>query len=144
MANASNKRIAQLNKGTLLQLDRISFAVYVSAFVYFLVSKRNIFLDLLLCSPGFLAQYWLHKTCGPKYDENKQLIKAGLYINQGGVIEYMKDIMILSWGLAMFSVGFGRKAYFGWLIVPVYAVYKGINIFRTGKAIMSGGSDKLQ
>lgn len=137
MANASNKKIAALNKGTLQQLYRITGLVYISTFLYFLASHRNILRELIFAVPGLVALYWLRDVCSPVYDSNNQLVKAGFYINQGGTIEYIKDILFLNWGLLLFSVGYGPKAYFGWFIVPIYAFYKGISLFRKGRQMFA-------
>lgn len=53
-------------------------------------------------------------------------------------MEYAKDILYLGWALTLLSVGAGAKGYFGWLLVPAYACYKGFSLLRTGRAVFSG------
>jgi len=65
----------------------------------------------------------------PRYQEG-QLLRAGADLNQAGVTEYMFDIIYISWFVLVLSV-VTNLAWFLYLSVPAYAVYKGLSLYRS-------------
>ena len=138
MANASAKRQAAVNKATLTILRNLSVFIYASAFIMLIVQHQRYILMFLLTTPGFFAQYMLGQWCRPRYDERGQLVNPGHDINQGGVIDYVKDVMILYWVCSWLAMLVGLKAWLLLSVIPLYASFKGVQLLKVGKQMLSG------
>lgn len=141
MAQQSAKRLASVNSAALKILFRMSLMIYSSSFLIMYTSGKHYVWALFLSSPGFFAEYLLNKWCMPKYSKTKELLNPGHNFDQGGVIEYTKDIVIINYGITLMAMLLGLRAYFLYLIVPVFASYKGIQLLKVFKQMFSEPSD---
>ena len=138
MANASAKKLAATNKEQLSQLHRVSAGIYAVTFAFFLLFHRSVFMQAFMCLPGLGSEYVLEKWCRPTYGSKGEVVRSGHGFNQGGVIEYLKDFIYLTWACLLVSVVAGFKAWLIMLVVPVYGFYQAGRLLRAGKQMLSG------
>lgn len=138
MANASAKRQAISNKKQLTMLHNVSYFIFASTFIYFRVAGKHFWRHLLFASPAVVAEILLDRWCRPKYRPNNALISAGIDINQSGLVDYMKDLMMLNWFVLLLSVAVGAKAWFLMLVIPVIFSYKALQLLKAAKHLMAG------
>lgn len=138
MANASAKRQAISNKKQLTVLHNVTYFIFASTFLYFRVAGEHFWRHLVFASPAIFAEILLDRWCRPKYGPNNTLISAGIDINQAGLVDYMKDLMMLNWFILLLSVAVGAKAWFCIFVVPIFFSYKALQLLKAAKHLMSG------
>lgn len=136
MANASEKRLASRNTAALNQLHAISGAVFSVVLLlnwYFSRSVRPLF---FMSVPAAAIEYVLEKTGRPTFSGG-QLVRSGSDLSQSGLTEYMHDVIYFTWICAILSVVIGNKAWYLYLVIPVFATYKAFQLMKAGKQMFS-------
>lgn len=137
MANAAAKKLAQANAEALKQLHLSSIVIFSVTLCLNWLFQRPLLRFLVLSSPAIVTEYILEKTCRPTYS-GRQLDRPGQDANQGGLTEYLFDVIYLTWICAIFSVLIGPKAWYLYLSAPVFAGYKVWGLVKSGKQLFSG------
>ena len=70
-----------------------------------------------------MIEFWLEKIGRPTSAPNGELKKAGEDLEAQGLTEYMWDVLYWSWGCTSVATLFGNKAWWMWIIVPLYSVW---------------------
>lgn len=74
----------------------------------------------------------------PKYAENGTPIRAGLDLEAKGLTEYMWDVVYWTWiNLALVMI-FGDRAWWLYLVVPVYSLYAIVTTVGGIRGTLSG------
>ncbi|CAN6629427.1 SRP-independent targeting protein 2 [Trichomonascus vanleenenianus] len=126
MANTAAKKQAVANVKALNQLH-IVFGV-VNALVligHFLLSRpRSLKAYILFSLPSFFLQFQLERLGRPKYDSRGSLVSAGEDLSQKGLIEWLHDVIYLTWGIDILLVLSGSNyVWYLILLIPGYASY---------------------
>eukprot|EP00127_Corallochytrium_limacisporum_P004691 Clim_evm45s172 gene=Clim_evmTU45s172 len=146
MANQSAKKQAESNKQTLFSHLIMVIAAIVIHFLghfAFRMSEVDQF-DMIafgICGAVQGACYFiLFRSGNPKYGARGELVSAGTDLNmEGGILEYIKDIMYLLL-LSQIISCYSYKAFYIMLLVPAYAVYKIFSLMLGGGSGLLGGS----
>ncbi|KAI4214773.1 MAG: hypothetical protein LQ351_002849 [Letrouitia transgressa] len=149
MAQKAAKQQASRNSAILKRTHLISLGVntffVVLRFVIFGSSlARATWLPyLLLSSPAFAIEIWLERIGRPT-TSNSELKRSGEDLEAKGLTEYMWDVLYWTWGCTVTAGIFGNKAWWLWVVVPLYSVWLLWTTFagmRQGMAAMAGESN---
>lgn len=83
----------------------------------------------MLSSPSFAIEFWLEKIGRPTIAQNGELKKSGEDLEAKGLTEYLWDILYWSWGCIGLASVFGDKAWWAWIIVPLYSSWLAYTTF---------------
>lgn len=145
MANAAAKKLAQANSLALKQLHVTSVVVFSLSLALNWILQRRLTRFVVLSLPALLTEYIVETTCRPRYSGG-QLVNTGQDAAQGGITEYLFDVIYLTWICAILSVFLGPKAWYLYLLAPLFTIYKVWGLLQAGKKLFKGpeqeGTDK--
>jgi hypothetical protein len=134
------KKQAAANKAALRQLQIGSLLAHGIFLVFRLLLQRasitqGLLVVYALVTIGSVFLQWQLESMGrPKYDPaTRTLVRSGLDLHQTGVTEYMFDMIYITWFVLLLSV-VTDLAWFVYLVIPVYAVYKAVSLYTSMKA----------
>ena len=93
---------------------------------------------LVLSAPALALEYWLETISRPRYDDGGNLKKAGEDLDAPGLTEFFWDIIYWTWINLLSAVVFGNKAWWAYLVVPVYASYAAFTTARGVRGMFGG------
>jgi len=106
---------------------------------------------LVLSAPALALEYWLDSIARPSYDEAGNLKRAGEDLDARGLTEFFWDIIYWTWINLTAVVIFGNRAWWLYLVVPVYAIYSAVTTASGLKGMLGGmagaggeGADSVQ
>lgn len=137
MANAAAKKLAGTNAKELEKLHKISLAVFGAALILNYIRGRSLRPLFFYSIPEMVMEYIIEKNSRPKYVDG-QLVNPGGNINQSGLTEYMLDVIYMSWICQCISILFGSRAWWLFLLVPIFLGYKAVTLLFAGKKMLSG------
>lgn len=70
--------------------------------------------------------------------QNGELHKSGEDLEAQGLIEYLWDVLYWSWGSTVVASLFGNRAWWLWIVVPLYSVWLMYTTFGGIKQTMGG------
>lgn len=91
-----------------------------------------------MSAPGLVLEYWLESIARPTYDEAGNLRRAGEDLDAPGLTEFFWDIIYWTWINLVAVVVLGNRAWWLYLVVPLYAVYAGVTTARGVKGMLGG------
>ncbi|KAL8824464.1 MAG: hypothetical protein Q9170_008144 [Blastenia crenularia] len=150
MAQKAAKQLAARNTAILKRTHLISLAVnalfIILRFIIFRPSCTRVtyFSYGLLAGLAFALEVWLERIGRPTVGPIGELKKAGEDLEAKGLTEYMWDILYWTWGCIVTAAIFGDKAWWGWIVVPLYSIWLAWSTFRgvrEGIAGMAGGNN---
>lgn len=132
MAGQSLKKTASANEKRLMQLHTISLAINILVMLSLLGLKRpSSYMKYIFFSiPGWICEYFIEKSGRPKYSVDsisgqRKALRSGDDLHQSGLLEYMFDIIYITWFLDILMILFGsNKVWWLFSIVPLFAFYK--------------------
>ncbi|KAF8473269.1 DUF788 domain protein [Kalaharituber pfeilii] len=135
MAQKAAKQIARRNATALNQLHIISASIHAFFIFYrLLIHRRSISTSVLtkyvlFSLPAVLIELYLEKISRPKYAAGGDLRRAGEDLDAKGLMEYMWDVVYVTWGCLIGAALLGE--WFWWLLitVPLYAGYLAVSTF---------------
>lgn len=99
-------------------------------------------LVFILVVNGFIYNF-LKSSAKPTYSETGKLEDPGTDLRSKGLIEYCWDILFIIWFIEISSV-LSRWFWSIFLIVPVFALYKGISLLSSGPSFGEEMYDESQ
>ncbi|ODQ68349.1 DUF788-domain-containing protein [Nadsonia fulvescens var. elongata DSM 6958] len=136
MARQSEKKRAAANSATLQTL-LIGSGVINTLYIlqYYLFGRPSSIKPFLILSiPALIIQYQFHRIAKPTYDDRGALISAGEDLSQGGINEWLLDIIYMTWICDVLTIIIGRNwVWFLYLAIPGYALFKIYNTFLKGR-----------
>ncbi|GBE79412.1 DUF788-domain-containing protein [Sparassis latifolia] len=133
MANASAKRVAQQNAGTIKNLRLGMLVVGALSFVLRLLLRRGSLSPARLSfwiyvgsmAPSVFLFSYLERIGSPRRDPTTgTLLSAGEDLGRPGIIEWCFDVIYVTWACQVGSGAFGQWIWWFYLIIPIYAVFK--------------------
>lgn len=145
MAGNSLKKQATNNKEILITMwtGTVSIDVLFLSSWYFLGNPSSIIPFIIFSIPSTVVMVHLEKTCRPKFDERGGLIRPGEDLGQRGVMEYLKDIVYVTWICKFVSAVLASNwGFVLYVMIPLYAVVKAYTLYseHRPKNTQSGGS----
>jgi len=145
MAQKAAKTLATRNAQKLDQTRLFTLAVHLF-FIFIRVllfrsntTRKSILLYILFSAPGLLIQFWFEKIGRPIYgSEPGELRRAGEDLEAKGLTEFLWDILYWTYGCVLFAAVIGDRAWWLFLVVPVYSAYLAYTTFTGAKQSMAG------
>lgn len=141
MAQKAKKDRARTNIATLNNTHVtalvLNLVFLLSSSLYF---KRSLVAWALLSIPSFVCEYVLESTGRPKYNPTGALRTSGEDLSAAGLTEYMFDVIWVTWACLVAVLIFGNKAWFLWVVIPAFGLYKGYGLFGAARGMMGGAN----
>jgi len=105
------------------------------------VTRTTFLLYIVLSFPAFFIEFWLEKIGRPTYAQNGELKRSGEDLEAKGLTEYLWDVLYWTWGCIGIASVLGNKAWWMWMVIPLYSVWLAYTTFggmRQGMAGMAG------
>lgn len=104
-------------------------------------TRATYLLYACLSAPAFSIEFWFERVGRPLTAPNGELKKSGEDLEAKGLTDFMWDVLYWTWGCTVAAIILGDKAWWGYVVVPVYSVWLAWTTFggmRKGMAGMSG------
>jgi len=133
MANASAKRVAQQNAGTIKNLKLGMLVSGVLSFVFRLLFRRgslspariSFWIYVVSMAPSIFLSTYLERIGSPRRDPTTgTLLSAGEDLARPGIIEWCFDVIYITWACQVGSGAFGQWVWWFYMIIPAYAIFK--------------------
>ncbi|KAF2431380.1 hypothetical protein EJ08DRAFT_659978 [Tothia fuscella] len=145
MAQKAKKTQATRNAAKLDQTRLFTLSIHLFYLFFRMLyfrstfTRRSFLLYFFLSVPSLLIQYWFEKIGRPAYgSEPGELLKSGEDLDAKGLAEFLWDILYWTWGCIAFTAVLGDKAWFLYLVVPVYGAYAAYTTFTGARQSMAG------
>lgn len=128
------------NSARLRQTHLISLALHALFICLAYTLRRSLRLTpyLVLSAPALALEYWLDSIARPVYDADGNLRRAGEDLDAPGLTEFFWDIIYWTWINMIAVVLIGNRAWWGYLVVPAYAIYAAVTTARGVKGMFGG------
>ena len=107
-------------------------------------TRNTLLLWVLLSLPAWVVEFWLEKHGRPTYVPKGELKKTGEALEAKGLTDFMWDLMYWTWACIAAAAMVGDKAWWMYVVVPVYSVWMASTTvigMRNGMAGMAGQGD---
>lgn len=148
MAGQSSKKQVASNQKSLKEihiLTLVSYTVFIISRVVLgrpagLFNLKFIFTSI----PALASLFVIEKFGRPQLDAKGVILKTGEDLSQeGGLIEYLFDIIYFTILVNLFTIIFGsQKPYWLFLVIPAFSAYKIYGIVNAGKQMFGLGGNK--
>ena len=97
---------------------------------------RSLLPYAILTSPTLIIEFYLERLGRPRYNfADGSLRSAGEDLDASGLTEYLWDVLYWTWGCIGAVCIFGDKAWWLWIVVPLYSAWLG---YTTVMGVRSG------
>ncbi|KAK7695624.1 hypothetical protein QCA50_000260 [Cerrena zonata] len=155
MANASAKRIASQNAGSVKLLRLGLLAVSVLSFILRILFRQgslsprrlSFWLYSFSMIPSTFMSQYLIRIGTPKHESSTgALISSGEDLSRSGIIEWCFDVIYITWACQVLTGIFGDWVWWLYSIIPAYAFYKLWNSTLSSLLFgrSSGSSDNVE
>ncbi|KAK3133403.1 hypothetical protein QOZ80_6AG0536140 [Eleusine coracana subsp. coracana] len=144
MAKQGAKKMKDENKkhmGFLLRLILASNVIYIIVRMVVLHSSFTWthWIGLMVTSAAYFFPYkQLASMSQPVYSDNGELLDGGFDLKNGGICEYLHDVIYITLFVQLASV-ISEKFWWTYLVIPVFAGYKIFGLLRG--TLLSRGSE---
>ncbi|KKK11899.1 hypothetical protein P175DRAFT_0534309 [Aspergillus ochraceoroseus IBT 24754] len=148
MAQKAAKTLAARNTSVLLRTHLITLALHsLFLLLHWTFNRpRSLKPYCLLACPTLAIEFYLDRLGRPAYNAaDGSLRSPGEDLGAAGLTEYMWDILYWTWGCIGAACLFGDRAWWLWIVVPVYSVwlaYSTLTGVRSGLAGMGGEAEQ--
>lgn len=97
---------------------------------------------IFLAIPTLVIEFYLDRVGRPQFNPDGSLRSAGEDLNATGLTEYMWDVLYWTNGCILAACAFNDRAWWLWMVIPVYSVYLAYTTVmgvKKGFAGMGGG-----
>lgn len=142
MAQKAAKQLAARNAAILYRTHLIALGINLSfALLRFLLfrassTRTTYLLYFILASPAFAIEFWVEKIGRPVTAQNGDLQKPGADLEALGLMEYLWDVLYWSWACIVAATLFGNKAWWLWVVIPLYSLWLAYTTFGGMKQSM--------
>ncbi|KAL4785523.1 hypothetical protein BJX76DRAFT_180476 [Aspergillus varians] len=140
MAQKASKTLAARNTSLLLRTHLITLLLHgFHLFLHFTFNRpRALKPYYLLALPTIIIEFYLDRIGRPTYAADGSLRSPGEDLGAAGLTEYMWDILYWTWGCIGAACVFGGRAWWLWIVVPLYTVYLAYSTFTGMKSGLTG------
>ncbi|KAL8858308.1 MAG: hypothetical protein Q9178_005171 [Gyalolechia marmorata] len=148
MAQKAAKQLAARNTAILNRTHLISLAITIFFVLLRLLvfrascTRATYLLYGFLSAPAFIIEFWFERIGRPVTTTNGELKKSGEDLEAKGLTDFMWDVLYWTWGCTATAGILGDKAWWGYIVIPVYSVWLAWTTFggmKKGMAGMAGG-----
>ncbi|PWY70481.1 hypothetical protein BO70DRAFT_382276 [Aspergillus heteromorphus CBS 117.55] len=145
MAQKAAKTLAARNASLLTRTHIISGSLHALFLIlHWLFNRpRSLTPYLVLACPTLLIEFYLERLGRPTFHPVDGSLRApGEDLGAAGLTEYMWDILYWTWGCIGAVCVFGDRAWWLWVVVPLYSVWLAYTTFtgmKSGLAGLGGG-----
>ncbi|CAK46168.1 hypothetical protein CBS63078_9991 [Aspergillus niger] len=141
MAQKAAKTLAARNASLLTRTHLISFALhFLFLALHWLFNRpRSLTPYFTLACPTLIIEFYLERLGRPVYNPaDGSLRSPGEDLGAAGLTEYMWDVLYWTWGCIGAACLFGDRAWWLWIVVPVYSVWLAYSTFMGMKSGLAG------
>ncbi|RJE25165.1 DUF788 domain protein [Aspergillus sclerotialis] len=144
MAQKAAKTLASRNASLLLRTHLTTLCLHsIFLLLHWLFNRPHSLTPYYsLACPTLVIEFYLERLGRPKYNAaDGSLRSPGEDLGASGLTEYMWDVLYWTWGCMGAVCVFGDRAWWLWIVVPLYSVwlaYTTVMGMRTGLAGMGG------
>lgn len=114
----------------------IIHALFILLRFFFL--SRSLTPYLLLSAPALVLEFYLDRLGRPSYAADDSLRRAGEDLEAKGLTEFMWDVVYWTWINVALVILFGNRAWWLYLVVPVYSTYLAATTLGGMKGLLGG------
>ncbi|KAI9706475.1 MAG: hypothetical protein M1836_003481 [Candelina mexicana] len=157
MAQKAAKQTARRNTSILNRAHLITLGIHALFIILRLLifrssaTRTTSLLYIILSSPSLFIEFWFERIGRPTYSNQgstgAELRKSGEDLEAKGLTEYMWDVLYWTWGCVAAAAMFGDRAWWMWLIIPMYSAWLAYTTFggmRQGMVGTAKVSDGVQ
>ena len=85
-----------------------------------------------------MIEFWLEKIGRPAITQSGELRKSGEDLEALGLTEYLWDVLYWSWGCIAVASVLGNKAWWLWIVIPMYSLWLAYTTFGGMRQTMAG------
>ncbi|RKP20506.1 DUF788-domain-containing protein [Rozella allomycis CSF55] len=128
MAKGSAKKTVQENEKTVVFLKKgfiLANALHIFfRFIVFYSSLKfsHVVLYSVTGSIGLILFYQLKSMAKPEYNSKGDILHGGYNLNDDGLVQYMFDVIYVTWFVHVTTILHDNFWYF-YLLIPTYAIY---------------------
>ncbi|KAL8946152.1 MAG: hypothetical protein Q9222_007417 [Ikaeria aurantiellina] len=144
MAQKAAKQKAARNTSILKRTHLISLAINTCFILLRLLvfrrscTRQTYILYGVLSAPAFAIEFWFEKMGRPVTGINGEVKQPGEDLEAKGLTEYMWDVLYWTWGCTLVAIVLGDRAWYGWIVVPLYSAWLAWTTFGNMKQGMAG------
>ncbi|KAL8686439.1 MAG: hypothetical protein Q9218_007105 [Villophora microphyllina] len=148
MAQKAAKQQAARNTSILKRTHLVSLVINAFFILLRLVlfrassTRATYLLYGILSLPAFVIEFWFERIGRPVIATNGELKKSGEDLEAKGLTDYMWDVLYWTWGCTAIAAVFGNRAWYGWIVVPLYSLWLAWTTFTGMKGGMAGMAGK--
>ncbi|WEW57842.1 hypothetical protein PRK78_003309 [Emydomyces testavorans] len=132
MAQKAAKTLAARNT-SLLRQTHITTACLHAIFLllHFLIRRpRSLLPYAIFTLPTLLIEFYFERLGRPRYNpSDKSLRSPGEDLDAPGLTEYFWDVLYWTWGCMGAVCVFGDRAWWLWIVVPLYSAWSAYTTF---------------
>ncbi|KAL8708877.1 MAG: hypothetical protein Q9220_006333 [cf. Caloplaca sp. 1 TL-2023] len=146
MAQKAVKQQAARNTAILKRTHLLSLAIHTCFIILRLLvfrqscTRRTYLLYGIFSAPSFVIEFWFERMGRPVTGVNGEVKQPGEDLEAKGLTEYMWDVLYWTWGCILLAVLLGEKAWYAWIVIPIYSAWLGWTTFGSMKQGMAGMS----
>ncbi|KAL1964959.1 hypothetical protein VTN77DRAFT_6159 [Rasamsonia byssochlamydoides] len=146
MAQKAAKSLASRNSSLLLRTHLITLSLHTTfLLLHWLFNRpRSLLPYFIFTFPTLAIEFYLDRLGRPRFNSDGTLRSPGEDLGASGLTEYMWDVLYWTWGCMGAVCLFGDRAWWLWIVVPLYSVWLAWTTFagmRSGLAGMGGAGD---
>ncbi|KAG2411712.1 hypothetical protein HFD88_009268 [Aspergillus terreus] len=141
MAQKAAKSLAARNASVLLRTHLISLGLHAIFLVLHWTFGRPHALKpyVFLACPTLVIEFYLDRLGRPRYNPaDGSLRSPGEDLGAAGLTEYMWDVLYWTWGCIGAVCVFNDRAWWLWIVVPLYSVWLAYTTFMGMKSGLAG------
>jgi hypothetical protein len=144
MAQKAAKTLAARNASLLLRTHIIALCLHsLFLLLHWIFNRpRSLTPYFFLACPTLAIEFYLERLGRPSYNPaDGSLRSPGEDLGASGLTEYMWDILYWTWGCMGAACLFGDRAWWLWIVIPIYSVWLAYTTFtgmQSGLAGMGG------
>lgn len=149
MAQKAVKTLASRNTSILLRTHIITLCLHIIFFLLrFLFSRpRLLWPYVAFAGPTLAIEFYLERLGRPRYNPaDGSLRSPGVDLSAAGLTEYLWDVLYWTWGCVGAACVFGDRAWWLWIVIPLYSVWLAWTTFigmTKGFAGLSGSAEDV-
>ncbi|KAL3439555.1 hypothetical protein BDV09DRAFT_4240 [Aspergillus tetrazonus] len=140
MAQKASKTLAARNTSVLLRTHLIALCLHILYLALHFTFNRPRALRpyCFLALPTLVIEFYLDRIGRPTYNADGSLRSPGEDLGAAGLTEYMWDVLYWTWGCIGAVCVFGDRAWWLWIVVPLYSVWLAYSTFTGVRSGLTG------
>ncbi|KAN0082287.1 Protein of unknown function (DUF788) domain containing protein [Elaphomyces granulatus] len=141
MAQKAAKTLASRNSSMLLRTHSITLFLHaIFLLLHWLFGRpRSLLLYCIFTFPTLAIEFYLERLGRPQYNPTDGSLRSpGENLSAAGLTEYMWDVLYWTWGCMGAACIFGDRAWWLWMVIPLYSAWLAWTTFTGMKSGLAG------